>query len=129
MLHLTQVNDLTLSTVVRTHKMPEAEACEWKPRVYSSAFNCKPLAVLFIAFSNCSLGLWRDHRINFLFDFLEYRFPEVKGNCDYSLQIFTSHFPSVIHENFTVAPYILSLIPYSHLSPKAKQNQWTPPPK
>lgn len=27
-LHLTQVSNLTLSTVVRTHRMPEAEACE-----------------------------------------------------------------------------------------------------
>lgn len=27
-LHLTQANNLTLSTVVRTHRIPEAEECE-----------------------------------------------------------------------------------------------------
>lgn len=67
-LHLTQVSNLLLSAGVRSRRMPEAAACGWKPCVCGSAFNCQPLAIQVIAFFNCRLGLWRDHKTNFLFD-------------------------------------------------------------
>lgn len=130
-LHLTQANNLTLSTVVRTDRMPEAEVHERKSCVCSSAFNCEPLAVLVMTFLTVEWGCEEITELTFCLILLEYRFPEVEGNCDYSMQKFTSHFPSVAYENVTIAPYILSLIPYSlsPLSPKAKQNQRPPSPQ
>lgn len=131
-LHLTQVSNLTLSTGVRSHRMPEAEACGWKPCACNSAFDCQPLVILVIAFSNCRLGLWRDPKTNFLFDLAWVQVP--RGDRQLWLSTVKLNLPHSFHYLWKLHCYIIFYCDEVcfHTLPRfslPKPNQTTTPPK
>lgn len=129
-LHLTQVSNLILSAGVRSRRMPEAEACGWKPCVCGSAFYCQPLAIQVVAFFNCRLGLQRDHKTNFLFDLAWVQVPRGERQLWLSTAKLNLHVPSITCENFTVASYttVMRSVPMLSLASLSPNQTKTPPP-